>query len=411
MPIQTPNMKNQILYSGPYYSDDEMDYAFHVLMNNAWLAEGPEVHAFEKEYSAKFGVQSSLMVNSGSSANLVAILAFKKRYKLKDNDKILVSAVGFPTTVSPMIFAQLGIEFVDIEMDTLNFNLNQVEKKCAEDPSIAAIFLSPVLGNPPNIDKILDICKQHGVMLIIDGCDSLGTTWDGKHLAEYGKFITCSFYPAHHITCLGGGGMISSNDLTFMNIARSISGWGAGCVCSGEERKLPKGKCGKRFSKWLKNSDAIIDHKYVYRDVGLNVKPLDIQGAVGRIQLQRFNEIVQRRTSNYFNMIDVFLNRFEGRLRVVSVHRKAEPCFFATPFICEDSEFKDRLVAHLEQNGIQTRHYFAGNILLHPAYEHLGDWSKYPNANKVLNQVFFVGCAPHYTDETFSRIKEVLKDF
>jgi CDP-6-deoxy-D-xylo-4-hexulose-3-dehydrase len=407
----TPKMDKNILYSGPYYDSNEIDYAFHILMNGKWLVDGEEVRKFEKEFSAMFHSYYSLMVNSGSSANLVSILALKKRYKLGPNDKILVSSVGFPTTFAPMMLANLGIEFVDIEWETLNFNLNQIEKKCKNNKNIKAIFISPALGNPPNFDRLLEISKNYDVMLLLDGCDSLGSTWDSKDLNYYTLFTTCSFYPAHHITCFGGGGMVSSDDINFMNIAKSIAGWGASCVCSGEDRKLSTGKCGKRFSKWLKNVDAVLDHKYIYNNIGLNVKPLEIQGAVGRIQLGKFPEIKQKRMENYFSMIDIFLNKFENDLKIVEIHRKAEPCFFAVPLICNNKEFKEKLVAHLEKSGLQTRNYFAGNILAHPAYENLGDYKEFPNANRVLTHVFFVGAAPHYTAETFERIQKILKDF
>ena len=205
--------------------------------------------------------------------------------------------------------------------------------------------------------------------------------------------------------------MISSDDINFMNTARSIAGWGNSCSCIGQERTLPQGKCGKRFSKWLKNVDAIIDHKYIYNNIGLNVKPLEIQGAVGRIQLNKFAEIKQKRMENYYSMVDIFLNKFYNDLKIVEVHKKAEPCFFAVPFICHNKEFKEKLVAHLEKNNVQTRSYFSGNILLHAAYEHLGDYKDYPNANKVLTHSFFIGCPPHYDQIIFDRIEKIIKEF
>jgi CDP-6-deoxy-D-xylo-4-hexulose-3-dehydrase len=202
--------------------------------------------------------------------------------------------------------------------------------------------------------------------------------------------------------------MVSSNIREVVDIARSYAWWGRGCYCVGQQNLLSNGVCGKRFSDWLEN-DTIVDHKYVFGVRGYNLKPLDLQGAIGQIQVKKFDDIHQIRRKNKKRIQNIF-ETISG-VRVVNERKESETSWFGVPIICDSSNLKRSLVSYLEENKIQTRNYFAGNILLHPGYRDLGDGTKYPNASKVLNNVFFVGCAPVITSEMIDYIEEVILNF
>jgi CDP-4-dehydro-6-deoxyglucose reductase, E1 len=397
-----------IYYSGPYWDNREIEAAIDSFLNGKWITSGEKVFQFEKYFSNKFNVKHSFMVNSGSSANLVLMTALKKRFNWADDDEIIVSPVGFATTISVIHQNRLKPVFIDIEWDTLNFDLNQIEDKIT--PRTKAIFVSPVLGNPPDMDKLIAICEKHGLKLIGDNCDSLGSKWDGKYLNEYYVAFSNSFYPAHHIST-GEGGMVCTDDDELKKLMVSIAWWGRDCYCVGSTNLLACGTCGKRFDNWLENYDGIIDHKYVFSNMGYNLKPLDLQGAIGSIQLDKFNEIEENRNRSKEVISHIFTSNIANIRTPEVASNKSEPCWFGTPFICEEPGLKHKLVQYLEDNKIQTRNYFAGNILLHPGYSFLDDYKNYPEANKVLDKVFFIGAAPHYTEPVFEYIQDVIKKF
>ena len=400
--------KTPIYYSGPYWDNREIEAAIDTFLNGKWITSGEKVFMFEKYFSNKFNCKHSFMVNSGSSANLVLMTALKKRFNWADDDEIIVSPVGFATTISVIHQNRLKPVFIDIEWDTLNFDLNQIEDKIT--PRTKAIFVSPVLGNPPDMDKLIAICEKHGLKLIGDNCDSLGSKWDGKYLNEYYVAFSNSFYPAHHIST-GEGGMVCTNDEELKKLMVSVAWWGRDCYCVGSANLLACGTCGKRFDNWLESYDGVIDHKYVFSNMGYNLKPLDLQGAIGSIQLDKFQEIEENRNRSKETISYIFTSNI-ANIRTPNVaSEKSEPCWFGTPFICEEPGLKPKLVQYLEDNKIQTRNYFAGNILMHPGYSFLDDYKKYPEANKVLDKVFFIGAAPHYTEPVFEYIQEVVKKF
>lgn len=400
--------KSTVYYSGPYWDNSEIKEAIKTLILGDWLSSGAKVNEFEFEFNKKFKQKFGVMVNSGSSANLVLIGALKKVLQWEDDDEIILSVVGFPTTLSAIMIHNLKPIFVDIEFDTLNFDVNLIEEKITNKTK--AIFLSPVLGNPCDIDKLLDICKKHNIELVLDNCDSLGSKWNGKYLNEYAIASSNSFYPAHHITT-GEGGLVFSNRFDIIKTAQSLAWWGRDCICVGSQNLLPNGMCGKRFSKWFDDLDIVIDHKYVFGNLGFNLKPLDLQGAIGLEQLKKYDEIHDRRIDSK-NMIEsIFEKYLSDDVKIVKSLPNADTCWFGTPIICKDIETKKDLVNYLEENRIQTRNYFAGNILIHPAYKHLDDYKKYPMANKVLEQVFFVGASPHYDNDVWSYIEKVIKNY
>ena len=399
--------KTPIYYSGPYWDNRETEAAIDTFLNGKWITTGEKVFKFERQFSKRFNVKHSHMVNSGSSANLVLIAALKRRFKWADDDEVLVSPVGFATTISVLYQHRLKPVFVDIEWDTLNFDLDALEAKIT--PRTKAIFVSPVLGNPPDMDRLLEIATKHNIQLVGDNCDSLGSKWGSEYLSEYYVAFSNSFYPAHHIST-GEGGMVCTNDDELKKLFVSISWWGRDCYCIGSANLLSCGTCGNRFDKWLDNYDGIIDHKYVFSEMGYNLKPLDLQGAVGLEQLKKLDEIETNRRVSHDRLTQIFTDNIPG-LRAPIALDKADPCWFGTPFICDEPGLKHRLVEYLEANKIQTRNYFAGNILLHPGYSFLDDSNLYPEANKVLDKVFFIGAAPHYTEPVFEYIEQVIKAF
>lgn len=398
--------KDSVYYSGPYWDSLEVEAAIKSLLEGKWLTSGEKVNQFERKFSKVFGFQNSLMVNSGSSANLVMIAALKKFHGWEDGDEIIVSVVGFPTTVSAIIQNGLKPVFVDITWRDLNWDLDLIQEKIT--PRTRAIFSSPVLGNPYDFDRALDICRTNDLIHISDNCDSLGSTWRDKYLTSYSQASSCSFYPAHHITTMEGG-MVSSDIEEIITIARSISWWGRGCYCVGVQNLLPNGVCKKRFSNWIDECDFKLDHKYLFENVGYNLKPLDLQGAIGLVQLEKFKSMEEMRRKNKLFLDEVFA-RIPGTDTLVELPY-AKTSWFGKPIICETTELKSRLVAHLEAERIQTRNYFAGNILLHPAYRPYGDWREFPNANEVLSKVFFVGVSPTISGNMLKHIEVSVERF
>ena len=399
--------KTPVYYSGPYWDSNEIVAAMDAFLNGKWIVAGEKVYKFESKFAKKFNQKYAHMVNSGSSANLVLIAALKKRFNWQDDDELIVSPVGFATTVSVIYQNRLKPVFVDIEWDTLNFDVNKIEEKITSKTK--GIFISPVLGNPPDFDKLIELANKYNLKLIGDNCDSLGSKWGGLLLTDHYIAHSNSFYPAHHIST-GEGGMVCTNDEAIKKLFISLSWWGRDCYCVGSANLLSCGTCGNRFDKWLENYDGIIDHKYVFAEMGYNLKPLDLQGAIGLAQLDKFEEIEVNRKRSKDTIESLFL-KYIPNVRVPQTLDKAEPCWFGTPIICEEEGLKHRLVQHLEDNKIQTRNYFAGNILMHPGFSFLDDYKNYPEANKVLDKVFFVGAAPHYREPVFEYIEDVLKKF
>ena len=398
--------KDTVYYSGPFWTNEEVRAAIKTFVLGKWLSSGENVRKFEIKFSKMFEQKHSLMVNSGSSANLVMMAALKKYFNWPDGAEVIVSCVGFPTTLNPIIQNNLKPVFVDIGFDDLNWDLEEIKRKIT--PNTVAVFSSPVLGNSYDMDKLHKMCEKNNVKIIADNCDSLGSKWKGKYLTDYSVASSCSFYPAHHITTCEGG-MISSDNKEIIDLARSFAWWGRDCYCVGSANLLSCGTCNKRFDKWLEKYDGIVDHKYVFSNIGYNLKPLDLQGAIGVVQIKKFQKIHEARRKNK-KLIGEIFNSIKG-IRVVEENPKAETSWFGVPIVCDNNNLKNKLVSFLEKNRIQTRNYFAGNILLHPAYEKIGNYLDYPESNKVLDRVFFVGCSPTISLEMIDYIHEVVVKF
>ena len=410
--------KDFVNYAGPHFTADEYVAAAESLLGG-WLVMGDKSLKFEREFPKQFGKQNGILTNSGSSSNLLmmASLTSKRGHNLPKGTKVLMPIAGFPTTLNPTL--QMGFEpvFVDIELETLNLDLNQVEKALAENPDIRVITFAHVLGNPPNMDRLMELVKKHNLILLEDCCDALGSTYDGKPLGSFGEMASCSFYPAHHMT-MGEGGYVACNTYEQEVILRSFREWGRGCYCVGPEaNKLKCGSCGKRFQEWIPTMPGeIFDHKYVYDEIGYNLKPIEIQGAMGLVQLEKLEEIHRLRKRNYALLFEIY-SKYEDFFYLPRPQAKADPSWFAFPLtVRENAPFKRAdIVDYLEENLIQTRPYFAGNIMLQPAYSHIMDPKKakdnFPVATLTMTNTYFHGTSPVITPEQIAYIGQTVDGF
>jgi len=405
-----------VKYSGSYFDSKEYKEAIKTLLNG-WLVLGEDAMAFERKFPRLFGKQHGVLTNSGSSGNLLMMSAMKSKrlYNFPEKTKVIVPIAGFPTTLNPIF--QVGFEplFVDIELQSLNLDLDQVEK-CAKDGAKIITF-AHVLGNPPNMDRLMDIVNQYNLVLLEDCCDALGTTYDGIPLGSFGQMASCSFYPAHHMT-MGEGGFVATKTYEQEKVVRSFREWGRGCYCVGQKANLLKcGTCKERFKEWLPDiPNQIFDHKYVYDEIGYNLKPIELQASIGLVQLEKLEEIHGRRKENYQLLLNIF-KQYEDFFHLPMATEKSDPSWFAFPLTLKDNvPFKrSDITEYLENSKIQTRTYFAGNIMLQPGYRHLVEPKKimeeYPVARKVTTDTFFLGTSPVITKEQIVYIEEMINKF
>jgi CDP-6-deoxy-D-xylo-4-hexulose-3-dehydrase len=409
--------KDWVQYAGPYFDSKEYVAAVKTLLGE-WLVLGAEANKFEVKFPQLLGKKHGLLTNSGSSANLLMMLAMtsKRGYNLPKGTKVITPIAGFPTTINPIL--QLGFTpiFVDIELETLNLDLNQVEQACIDNPDAKIITFAHVLGNPPNMKKLMKIVKKYKLILLEDCCDALGTTYNGEPLGSFGEMASCSFYPAHHMT-MGEGGFVAVNSMENERIIRSFREWGRGCYCIGKQNLLENGACNCRFGNWIPAlPDDVFDHKYVYEEIGYNLKPIELQASIGLIQMNKLEEIGIKRRENYKNLFAAF-SKYKQYFHLHKAQPGADVDWFAFPItVRDDAPFKrSDICQFFEANKIQTRPYFAGNIMLQPAYTHLMDpkevIEKYPVARKVTTDTFFLGTSPVITKEKTDYIEMVLDKF
>ena len=409
--------KDFVNYAGPYFDENEIVSAVSTLLDG-WLVMGSKSVEFEKKFPKYFGKNFGILTNSGSSSNLLmmASLTSKRGYNLPKGTKVLMPIAGFPTTLNPTL--QVGFEpvFVDIELDTLNLDLTHAEELIKKH-NIRVITFAHVLGNPPNMDRVIELVEKYNMILLEDCCDALGSTYDGKPLGTFGEMASCSFYPAHHMT-MGEGGFVSCNTYEQEVLLRSFREWGRGCYCVGPEaNKLKCGSCGKRFNEWIPTMPGeIFDHKYVYDEIGYNLKPIELQGAMGLEQLKKLDDIHSLRKRNYKLLFDIY-SKYEEYFHLPRARAKSDPSWFAFPLtIRKDAPFKrSDIVDYLEENLIQTRPYFAGNIMLQPAYSHIMDPQKakddFPVATFTMTNTYFHGTSPVITTEQIAYIGEKVDGF
>jgi CDP-6-deoxy-D-xylo-4-hexulose-3-dehydrase len=371
-----------------------------------WLTAGEFTISFEKSISKFLGNRHTLFVNSGSSANLLAISAVKKHFACKDGDEVITSAVNFPTTINPIIQNNLKPVLIDVEPDSYNIDANLIEKNITEKTK--GIVLAHTLGNPFNLEKIMKIKQKYNLFLVEDMCDAFGSKYDGKFIGSFGDVATLSFYPAHHITT-GEGGAVLTNSPKLKKIIESLRDWGRDCYCPPGEDNT----CKKRFDWQLGGLPHGYDHKYIYSNIGYNLKASDMQAAIGASQIEKLPDFIEIRIKNFEYLYEKF-SRFEV-FDLPKWESKAQPSWFGFPItINKKANFKRvDLLKFYDERNIGTRLLFAGNILLQPAYMemNLGAPEDYPVANNVSENTFWLGVYPGLTKEMLDFVVDSTKEF
>ena len=366
---------------------------------------------FETRFAKYMGLPYALLVNSGSSANLVALSALTSpklgERCLKSGDEVITVAAGFPTTLAPIVQNQLIPVFVDVNLGDYTAIPERLEE--AISSRTRAIFMAHTLGMPFNLDTVTDLMKKYNLWLIEDNCDSLGARYHGKLTGTFGHLATISFYPAHHVT-MGEGGCVVTDDDKLARIVRSFRDWGRDCYCSAGKSNT----CGKRFAQQFGSLPFGYDHKYVYSHIGYNLKVTDMQAAIGCAQLDKLEGFIVRRKQNYRRLMDI-LKPYEDRLLLPSAPEHSDPSWFAFVITVQpDAGFtRNELTRFLEDNRIETRNLFSGNLLRHPAFENIqcrvvGDLS---NTDLIMNNTFFIGVYPGIGEPQLEKIADTFERF
>ncbi len=405
--------KSRIHYAGRVFDAQEMCNMVDAVLD-FWITLGPYGDQLERELANFLGVKEAILVNSGSSANLIAIATLTSPQLddyLLPGEEVITPAVTFPTTLTSIIQNGLIPVVLDCELGTYNINPSRLEK--AISSKTGAIFIPHTLGNPCSMDKIMEICSKYRLYLIEDACDALGAKYDGKLVGTFGDVSTLSCYPAHHIS-MGEGGAIFTNSAKLAKIARSIRDWGRDCWCKGDVS--PNGACGKRFQYKIKIGEQEInyDHRYVYSNIGYNLKPTDIQAAMGLAQLKKLDWIIERRRYNFSRLFEG-LQKYEDIFILPSCDEKAEPSWFAFPLtIRPNSNFsRSELLVFLEEANIETRVLFAGNILRQPAFKGINCRvvGNLANSDLVMTNTFFMGVYPGISDKLLDYVLQKFEEF
>jgi CDP-6-deoxy-D-xylo-4-hexulose-3-dehydrase len=392
-PVPFEPGRTRIPFAGRVYDEREI-VALVDSSLDFWLTLGKEGEAFERELARYVGVRYAILANSGSSANLLAFAALTSP-KLGDRrivsgDEVITVAAGFPTTVNPILQYNCVPVFLDVSLETANIDVSRLEE--ALSPRTRAIMIAHTLGNPFDLDAVLEFARKHDLWVVEDNCDALGTLYRGKRTGSFGHVGTCSFYPAHHIT-MGEGGAVFTDDPQLKLAIESFRDWGRDCWCQAGKDNT----CGKRFGHQLGTLPAGYDHKYTYSHRGYNLKPTDMQAAVGRQQLQKLPEFVAARRRNWQAIRDAMAG-FEDVLHLIEPTPHSEPSWFGfllgvrpgAPFTRND------LVKHLEDSGIQTRMLFGGNLLRQPAYQDIPHRVVGPltHTDRIMTDFVFLGVYP-----------------
>jgi len=376
-----------------------------------WLTAGPHAARFEREFAKLYGLRSASLVNSGSSANLLAMTALTSQElgdrRLVPGDEVITVASGFPTTLNPTLQNQLVPVFVDITLPT--YNVDVAELEAAVGPRTRAIMIAHTLGNPFDLANVCRIAEKHDLYLVEDCCDAVGSLYDGKLAGTFGDVATTSFYPAHHIT-MGEGGAVLTRSPKLKKVIESLRDWGRDCWCEpGKD-----GTCGKRYGWQLGNLPCGYDHKYTYSHIGYNLKATDMQAAIGVAQLEKLAEFTRKRRAN-FQTLRAGLAELEEFLILPEPTPGSEPSWFGFPIsVREDAPFaRDELVRHLDANRVQTRLLFGGNLLDQPAYLGIPHRRVGPlaTADFVTRRSFWLGVYPGVSARMLEYMLETVRGF
>ena len=396
--------------TGKVLSEQDLLFGIDSVLD-AWLTAGRYTQKFEKNIAKYLNTRSSLLVNSGSSANLCAFYTLTSpklgNRQIKPGDEVITVAAGFPTTINPILNYGAVPVFVDVDIPSYNIKTELIES--AITSKTKAIMLAHTLGNPFDLDIIINISKKYNLWLIEDNCDALGSTYNDQLTGTFGDLGTLSFYPAHHIT-MGEGGSVIINNIKLRKIATSFRDWGRDCWCDPGVDDT----CGKRFDWDLGQLPKGYDHKYIYGHIGFNLKTTDMQAAIGLSQLENVDKFVSKRISNFKLLSNIF-KKYEEHFILPKSLKKSNPSWFGFPLTIRDkSKIKrDPLVRFLETKKIGTRLLFAGNILKQPAYQNIkkkmiGDFK---NTDKIMNDTFWLGVWPGLNEDHYNYFDEVIKEY
>lgn len=411
----------------PYREGDRIPYASRVydreemmnLVDSAlefWLTSGRYVQEFEKGLAEYLGIRFVSVVNSGSSANLLAFMTLTspllKERRIRPGDEIITVAAGFPTTVSPIINYGAVPVFVDVTIPQYNIDVTRLEEALSEKTK--AVMIAHTLGNPFDLKAVKDFCDRHNLWLVEDNCDALGSVYaiEGKEklTGTIGDMGTSSFYPPHHMT-MGQGGAVYTGNPLLNKIVRSFRDWGRDCVCASGQDNF----CGHRFDGQYGELPKGYDHKYVYSHFGLNLNITDMQAAIGVAQLKKFPEFVERRRHN-FGHLKHALQEISDRLVLPEACANSRPSWFGFMVTCNGVD-RERVVRYVESRGVQTRMLFAGNLIKHPCFDEMRKSGRgyrvvgsLENTDRIMRDTFWVGVYPGMTDEKLDYMAKVLRE-
>lgn len=364
------------------------------------------VQNFEKSISKFLGLRHTLFVNSGSSANLLALSALKNYYNVPNDSEVITCAVGFPTTINPIIQNNLIPVFVDAEINSLNIDVRKIEEAITRKTK--GIVIAHTLGIPFKVDEVMKIAKKHNLFVLEDNCDALGSKYKNKFTGTFGDICTLSFYPAHHITT-GEGGAVCTNNPKLKKLLESYRDWGRDCYC-------PPGRdntCKKRFDWQLGSLPYGYDHKYIYSNIGYNLKGTEMQAALGLAQIQKLDKFIETRIKNYNFLQNYFLDKKE--FLIPKLEDYIEPSWFGFPITLSSSApFKrNELIKFLNDNLIDTRFIFGGNLISQPAYakSNFKVHNKLDNAELILENSFWIGVYPGLNIEKLSYVTKKFDEF
>lgn len=404
-------LRTRISHAGKVFDEKEL-LALVEASLDGWWTEGRFAIEFEKKLAQFLDVRYITLVNSGSSANLIALFSLTSKFlgekALKPGDEIICMATSFPTTVNPIVQAGLTPVFVDLELSTANVSSKIIQEAISKKTK--AIMIAHTLGNPFPLDEILEICRKNNLWLIEDCCDALGSKYKGKMVGTFGDVATFSFYPAHHITMGEGGGVVTNNSLIHRSI-RQFRDWGRDCWCGTGQDDT----CRKRFQWQMGELPYGYDHKFIYSQIGYNLKLTDMQAALGVAQLKKLPQFVKKRKEN-FKLLHKYLQKYDRYFILPKWDKESEPAWFGYLLILRDNVPFNRLdiTNFLEQRNIATRTLFAGNLLKHPAYLNLRNFRKVgilENSDKIMNDGFWIGVYPGLSKEMISFINDSFRIF
>jgi CDP-6-deoxy-D-xylo-4-hexulose-3-dehydrase len=402
--------RDLVHYAGRVFSEKEI-YNLVDASLDFFLTANRYAERFEAEFCSYLGLNNALLVNSGSSANLVALTSLTspklEGRQLRPGDEVITVAAAFPTTVAPIVQNRLIPVFVDVNLNDYTVIPERLVE--AVGPKTRAIMMAHTMGVPFDLDTAVNLVEKQGMWLIEDNCDALGSQYRERLTGTFGHLATFSFYPAHHIT-MGEGGCVVTDDETLARIARSIRDWGRDCYCSGGENNT----CGKRYGQQFGSLPPGYDHKYVYSHIGYNLKVTDMQAAIGCAQLEKLPEFIAQRKKN-FQKLNEILRPYEDRLILPRATAHSDPSWFGFVIsVREEAGFtRNDITRFLEANRIETRNLFSGNLLRHPAFESIphrvvGDLK---NTDYIMNHTFFIGVYPGIDEAQLEYLAEVLARF